>query len=139
MNKLILVAAIVLALALPGCAGTKTGDLISAATTTITNPVKAVNVYQVKNAYAATLQLAVSWREYCYSKPYAALMTDPVAKPVCQSRRRVVRAVQSAQPKAASAIRTAENFVRNNPTLNATSVISAAWDAVAAFRSAVPN
>lgn len=138
MKRYLLLPVLLITLVLPGCAGTNIGELFSAATTTITNPVSATNIYQVKNAYAATMELAVSYREFCYAKPYAALMADPAAKPVCQNRRKVIRAIQSAQPKAASAIRSAETFVRNNPTLNAASAISSAWSAVTAFRNAIP-
>lgn len=120
-----------------GCA-TKVGQAITAATSTFTNPVGPVDIYRVKNVYAASLQLAVDWRDYCYSKPYAVLMAEPAAKLVCQSRRSVVRRIQATQPKAASAVRDAERFVLQNPTLNAASVISAAWDAVNNFKNAVP-
>lgn len=138
MRRFLMLPALALALFVSGCAGTKVGDFVSAVTTTITNPVSATNIYQVKNAYAAALQLAASWREYCYSKPYAVLMADAVGKTLCQNRRAIVRNIQSAQPKAAGAIRSAENFVRDNPTLNASTAIQAAWSAVTAFRNAVP-
>lgn len=129
----------VMLLALAGCGpGSKVGDLLSAATSTIINPVDAVDIYRVKNVYAASLQGAVDWRSYCWSKPYAALMADPVANVVCKNRRSTVRAIQAAQLRAASAIDSAQTFVANNPTLNAASVISAAWSAVTSFQAAVP-
>jgi len=137
MKRIFLVPALFLALA--ACTnGPNLGALINVATTTVANPVDAVDIYRVKNVYAASLQGAVDWRSYCWSKPYAALMADPVGKIVCKGRRSTVRAIQMAQPKAASAIASAQNFVANNPTLNAASVISAAWSAVTAFQAAIP-
>jgi hypothetical protein len=63
--------------------------------------------------------LAVEYRAYCWSKPYAVLMADPVSKPICQKRRAVVRAFQKARLNASAAIVAAQNFVASNPTLNA--------------------
>lgn len=116
----------------------KVADFGSAITQTIVNPVKEVDIYRVKNLYAATLELFVQYRAYCWSRPYAVLMADPIAKPLCENRRAVVRSVQKERPKVSAAIRTAENFVRDNPTLSATNAIGAAWTAVNDFKSLVP-
>jgi hypothetical protein len=51
----------------------------------------------------------------------------------------VVRVAQAAQLKAGSAIRSADAFVRNNPTLNASNAVGAAWQAVTDFQQAVPR
>lgn len=104
-------------------------------TTTVANPVAPVNIYQAKVVYASTLEIANGYREFCYSKPYAALMNEPVAGPVCKSRRAIVRALQKADDKAYAAIRTADSFVKNNPTLDASSAIRAAIAAVSDFQS----
>lgn len=143
MKTLLRVTTLALTLSVGACAELQqfTGAVtstIGAVTSTIQNPVSSVNVYQVKNTYAATLQLVVDWRAYCWSKPYAALMADPIAKPVCQNRRAILRGVQTYHPKAAAAIRVADDFVRNNPTLDATSAISAAFTAVQNFKALVP-
>lgn len=106
---------------------------------TITNPVTNLDIWRVKNTYAATLQLAASWRTFCYARPYATLMTDPVAKPVCQNRRNTVRQIQKYQPIAGSAVRKADEFVTNNPTVNAAGAIGLAWDAVTEFQRVVPR
>lgn len=137
MKRLLIIICAV-TLSLGGCAGTKVGDLLQAATTTIANPVGTTDIYRVKNAYAAALELAVEYRRYCWSKPYAALMADPVSKPVCEKRRAVVRFAQVAQRNASGAVVAAENFVANNPTLNASTVVGAAWQAVTDFQKAVP-
>lgn len=127
-----------LSLFLTGCAGTQLGDLIQTVTTPIANPVSAVDIYRVKNVYAASLQAAEDWRAFCWGKPYAALIADPVAKPICQHRRPWLRAIKLAKAKASSAIVDATTFVRDNPTLNASSVIAAAMSAVTNFKNAIP-
>ena len=106
---------------------------------TVTNPVTNLDIWRVKNTYAATLQLATSWRTFCYARPYATLMADPVAKPVCQNRRNTVRQIQKYQPLAGTAVRKADAFVSANPTVNAASLIGPAWDAVVAFQAVVPK
>lgn len=139
MKRFLMIPALLLALAVSACGpGSKVGDLISAATTTIVNPVDAVDIYRAKNVYAASLALAVEWRTYCWSKPYAVLMAAPVDKALCQNRRSRVRTIQLSQAKASSALIDAQTFVRDNPTLSATSVITAAWAAVTNFKNAVP-
>lgn len=137
MKRFLTAAIVAVSLAVAGCA--QIGDVARIATTTITNPVSQTDIYRAKNAYAAALQLVVDYREYCWARPYAALMADPVAGPLCKNRRAVVQAAQVARPKAASAIRSAENFVRDNPTVNASSAISAMWAAVTDFQNAVPR
>lgn len=125
-----------LALTLGGCAGTPVGDAIRVATSTIANPVQEVNIYQVKTGYAAVLEVAASYRDYCWSKPFAALMADPIAKPICEHRRSIMRAIDKADDHAFDAITRAETFIRNNPTINAVSVVREAWAAVQDFQSA---
>lgn len=138
MKRFLILCAV--ALSLSGCAtsGTKLGDLVQVATTTITNPVGATDIYRIKNAYAASLEVVVEYRRYCWSQPYAVLMADPVSKPLCERRREVVRVAQLARRNARGAIVAAENFVADNPTLNAASAIDAAWKAVADFKNSVP-
>lgn len=111
----------------------------TAVTAPIVNPLGPVDIYRVKNVYAAGLQLAVDYRAYCWSKSYAAILADPVAKPVCQSRRAVVRSMQASSRTASRSIASAETFIRNNPTGNAVTYVTAAWDAVQAFRSSIPT
>lgn len=124
------------ALMLGGCG--HLGDVVKLATTSIENPISGVDIYRVKNTYAATLELAAEYRRYCWSMPYKAILADPVAAPLCRARRAVVRAFQSADVKANAAIAQAESFVAQNPTISAMTVINAAWDAVTAFKNSVP-
>ena len=128
LRPLLLVAA----LALGACQ--TTNPFVSVA-----NPVTSVDIWRVKNTYAATLQLAKEWRAYCYARPYSVLMTDPVAKPACQKRRNTVRQIQKYQPIAGTAVRKADEFVRNNPTVNAAGALGIAWDAVTDFQKVVPK
>ena len=129
------------AVALSGCFEANKSVLNggSSLTATVTNPLSPMTIYQVKNAYAAADQIVVSYRSYCWARPYAVLMADPVAKPVCTDRRARVRLAQSAKAKASAAIGAADKFVRNNPMLSATTLVNAAWVAVSDFRAAVPT
>lgn len=137
MRKMILAAA--MALALAGCDLTTSvlqggGSL----TATVQNPVGSVDIYRVKQGYAAAMELVLDYRRYCWARPYAVLMADEFAKPICRHRRQVVRTAQSARVKAATSIKVADDFVRANPTLSAVSVLGAAWNAVSAFQASVP-
>lgn len=112
--------------------------VLASCATSIPNPVTGVDIYRVKTVYAATLELAVKYREVCWSRSYAQLMATPGLAQACRNRREVVRRIQSADSKAVVAISAADRFVQQNPTLSSASVVSAAWIAVQAFQSAVP-
>ena len=136
MIKMMFSAAVILSLGvlLGGCPAT-TGNIFQG----VANPVSNVDIYRVKNTYAATLQLAKDWRAYCWSKPYSQVVADPIMKPVCRDRRNTVRQIQKYQPIAGLAIRKADQFVVANPTVNAAAVIGLAWDAVTDFQRVVPK
>lgn len=138
MNRLLATLALAATLVLGGCAGTQLGKFVDVATTTVTNPVKPVNIYQVKTAYKAALGIAVDYREYCYARSYKSLMADPIAKPICQNRRGIIRSAQAAQVRARSAIDKADAFVKANPTVGASAIVTAAWDAVKDFQLSIP-
>lgn len=129
-------AILAVALSLGGC---QVLDLVNAATTGFTNPVKTVNIYQVKNVYGAAVQAEISYREYCYQTSFEDLMKDAVRKPICQYRRRVITAFQKARPTARAAIDKAEIFIRDNPRLSAASLIQPAWEAVTKLRALIPT
>lgn len=105
----------------------------------VVNPITNVDIFRVKNTYAATLQLAKDWRTYCWSKPYSVILADPIMKPVCKDRRNTVRQIQKYQPIAGLAVRKADEFVRNNPTVSASGALGIAWDAVTDFQRVVPK
>lgn len=134
--------AFVFALGLSGCAalnsaGTSILQGGTSLTASITNPATPVTLYQVKSVYATALDLANGYRTYCYAKPYATLMADQIAGPICKSRRSIVTKLQSADAKAASAISAADAFIKANPTLSAVSVIQQAYAAVTSFQGAI--
>lgn len=138
MRFLRIAAVMLLTISLGGCAGFAEKVLNLPAgmlATTISNPVAPVNIYQAKTVYASTLELANGYRDYCYSKPFKVLMADPISNPVCKHRRSTVRSMQAADDKAAAAIQTADDFVKNNPTLDATSAIRGALAAVTEFQN----
>ena len=124
------------ALALGACTTTGIPGITSPP---IVNPITSVDMFRVKNVYAATLELAKKYRAYCYEKPYAEILADPIRKPVCKDRRTVIRNIQKYQPIAGTAVRKADDFVKNNPTISAAGVIGLAWDAVVDFQKAVPT
>lgn len=138
LKKMFVVAA--LALTLAGCgAAEKVTDFVAAVTQTVVNPVTSSDIYAAKNTYLVTVKLANAYRRSCYAAPYATLMSDPVKGPLCKYRRSVIRVAQQADAKAFSAITSAEKFIRDNPTIDATSAVKAAWDAVKSFQNAVPG
>lgn len=110
-------------------------------TAPITNPATPVNIYQVKSVYATALDLANSYRTYCYPttpfKSYAALMADSVSGPICKSRRSIVAKLGAADDVASDAIAKAETFIKANPTLSAVSVIQSAYAAVVNFQGTI--
>lgn len=133
MKKTNLALALVLALSVAGCAALQT---VQNAYTAITSP---KTIYDVKNAYAAGDTLVINYRKYCWSQSYATILADPIAKPICQNRRSVVRTAQSARLQASNAIAKAQTFIAQNPTLDASAVIAAAWNAVLAFKNNIPT
>lgn len=106
-------------------------------TATITNPVTPVTIYQVKSVYAAALDIANGYRDYCYARPYATLMQDQIAGPVCKSRRSIITKLQAADDRASDAIAKADDFIKRNPTVSAVSVIREAWAAVTNFQGVI--
>ena len=129
MRKILLTAALLcVAVVIVACGSTGS----------VQNPITSVDMYRVKLAYAASLQLADDYRTYCWTKTYRQILADPVMKPVCQNRRTVVRGIQKYQPIAGTAVRKADDFVAKNPVIDASSVIQLAWTAVTNFQNILP-
>lgn len=136
MKRLLLV--IPLALALAGCqAASNVQNFLSAATTTITNPVTTSNVYQAELAFNISVKAANKWAAYCWSQPYVKLMADPVAAVACKNRRTTRRALSAAGDKAQAAIKVAQTFIKNNPTISPLKVVDDAWSAVNSYGTLV--
>lgn len=128
------------ALSLGGCApGTKLGDAFEVVTRTIQNPIGATDAIRIELAYGAAVTLAAEYRKFCWARTYKALMADPVAKPICAKRRSVARFSSIQRKNAKAALIAAQNFVRDNPTLNAATALGAAWQAVTDFQNAIPK
>lgn len=143
MKRLLVAIAIIIPLAVGGCAGTPAGEIIRAATGTFVNPVGQINIYQVKEGYAAVLEVADGWRDYCWPtspfKSYADLMKDPISRTLCQNRRNTLRIINAADDKAFDALTRAEKFIIANPTVNAAAIVSEAWAAVQDFKRVASN
>lgn len=138
MRRFLILCAV--ALSLGGCApGTKLGDLLHTVTQTIQNPIGITDAVRIELAYGAAVTLAAEYRKFCWARTYKALMADPVAKPVCERRRAVARIASIQRKNARAALIAAQNFIRDNPTLNAATAISAAWQAVTDFQNAIPK
>lgn len=139
MKRLIVLA---LALSLGGCITLDPGGVSifkggTSITAPIVNPATPVTIYQVKSVYATALDLANGYRSYCYARPYATLMADQIAGPICKNRRNIVTKLQAADDQASSAIAKASAFIAANPTLSAVSVIQSAYAAVTNFQGVI--
>lgn len=103
-------AVIVLALSLAGCASLK-------------NPFTSSDLGAVKATYGAVLSAANGYKRAC------------IAKLIPRSCRDIVMRLQPVEQRAYTAIKDADRFIRENPTVSATEVIQIARYAVEAFRS----
>ena len=114
MKKLLVV---VLALGLGGCVN---GQLINPFSS-FTNPVSKDTLAKVEAGYGAALSVAVAYRNACASKSLP---------PSCRA---IVVQIQNADKYAHAQIVVARNFVKNNPTVDASAVLTTAKQAVDAF------
>lgn len=128
MKRLFVILTLALSLSACQSAGS-VGSFFSEVAATVTSPISTIDLYRVKNVYAAADQLAIEYRSYCYSKPYADLMSDPVAQPVCKYRRQVITTFQAKRKIAARAIANAKTD----------SLLSVAWSAVSDYKNSVPT
>ena len=109
MKKFVL--ALSFALALTACAS-------------IHNPITTPTLASVESSYGVALSLAVGYRDAC-----AERKIPPSCRPI-------VVALQTYGAKAQSAVIAARNFVKNNPTISATSALLAAKAAIDDFSAA---
>lgn len=99
--------------------------LFLGACATIQNPVTANELAAVESAYGVTLSVAVAYRNACARK----------ASYVYPSCRSIVPRLQAAGRSAQTAVVAARKFVRENPTIDASSLISVARLAVDQFKT----
>lgn len=142
MKRLAIVFALALSLPLGGCltldsSGVSVFKGGNSITAPIKNPAQPVNIYQVKLVYGTALDLANEYRDYCYARPYATLMADAVAGPVCKRRRFIVTKLGEADDRASAAISKAEDFIARNPTISAATVVREAYAAVVNFQGVI--
>lgn len=118
MRKLLTIIA--LSLSLAGCAGANKSVFEggSSIVAPIRNPIGQSELDKIRAAYGSALAIAVGYRDACAQRLIPA------------SCRTAVRKMQPYGEKAQRAFVVARNFVANNPTISAVSVLQAAWDAV---------
>lgn len=124
---------------LSGCA--TVGDVITAATTPITNPVSATNLYQAKVAFAGSQEAVKKYQQDCfgsnmppYAVSFAMIKADPVLSVQCAHRVSRYNTMKVAEDKANKAISVADTFISQNPSGNAVSYITAAIKAVNSYQ-----
>ena len=95
---------------------------------TLSLPTSNNQVAGVYSAYGIALSAAVAYR----NRPLCKTGETTTLSNIC-AERHVVVAIQSADRQAQGALTAMANFVKNNPTLDASNVIIAAQQAVADF------
>lgn len=109
------VLALALTISLAGCAGLS-----------IQNPISTTTLAQAESTYGIALSAAVAYRNSCAQK---------LIPSTCRA---TVQKIQVYGASAQSAMLKARNFVRANPTLDPSAMISAASITVEAFRDIIP-
>lgn len=109
----------ILALLVAGCA---------AKLPSVPNPLSPSSLYDIENAYGVALSQAVAYR----GRPLCKVGHLESVTNICARRSIIVR-LQKADIKSQIALGNAKAFVRDNPTLDATSVLAIAQAAVTTF------
>jgi hypothetical protein len=113
MKKIIL--ALTLSFALAACA-------------TVKNPINNTQLATIESAYGVALSGAVAYR----NRPRCTKTALESVSNLC-ARRSIVLRMQAADKQAQVALGRVRIFIRDNPTLDASSLMQAAQDAVAVF------
>lgn len=122
MQKLIRIVAISLALILAACAGKPPIAISSAVTLN--------SLYTVEAGYGVALAAENTYKNL----PLCKTGTTPSLTNICAKRSVIVR-LQNADKQVVNAITIARDFIKNNPTLDASSYISTAQNALSALQS----
>jgi hypothetical protein len=101
--------------------------LAAAGCSSITNPISQTQVYQLENGYGVVQAGAAAYARLPFC-PAGITMQQSVLQ-ACSIRSAVIE-IGKADEAARVALRTAEDFVRNNPKLSAVSVITTAQNAI---------
>lgn len=115
MKKVFIVCA--LGLSLAGCSSLQWLNPFAA----YTNPVSNDTLVKVEASYGAAVSVAVAYHDACAKREI-----PPSCRPI-------VKQIQNADAYAHAQIVVARNFVQNNPTVDASALITTAQAAVAAF------
>ena len=123
---------VLFAASLAGCATLPNGTKVFLPTASIANPVTPTSMYDIKATYAIAQAGADTYIQryrdgFRCTKTHLESVTNPC------SRRSIVLKMQAADRTAQIALGKADAFIANNPTIDASAVISAAQLAVTAF------
>lgn len=97
---------------------------LSACATTFQNPVSRTTLVTSESAYGVALSAAVGYRKLCADKVIARATCAPV-----------VAKLQDADRKVQVALKNLRAFVKDHPTVDAVSLVTAVEDAVEDFRA----
>ncbi len=128
MYKIII--AIIVSLSLAGCVTNSDGS--TTIFPVVKNPVTPTSLYDLKATYAVAASGAAEYIDR-YRQGHRCTKTKLESVGNVCSRRSIVVKLQRADRNAQIALGQATVFIRDNPTLNALSVISAAQAAVTTF------
>jgi len=123
---------LLLILALGGCATLPDGTKVFLPTASVKNPVTATSLYDIKATYVIAQAGADAYVQR-YRDGHRCTKTALESVTNICSRRSVVIKLQNADRTAQIALGRVDAFIRDNPTIDASAVISAAQQAVGAF------
>jgi hypothetical protein len=130
--KYLATTALMLSFALTGCVNGPNGTKVFLPTASVVNPVTPLSLYDIKATYAIA-QVGADTYIQRYRDGFRCTTTKLESVTNLCSRRSIVLKMQDADRKAQVAMGKADTFILNNPTIDASSVISAAQLAVTAF------
>lgn len=130
MKRIIL--ALTLSLSLAGCVNGPNGTKIFLPTASVANPVTPMSLYDLKASYAIAQAGADTYVQR-YRDGFRCTKTRLESGTNLCSRRSIVVKMQDADRKAGIALGRVDIFIRDNPTIDASAVLSAAQSAVTAF------
>lgn len=132
MKRFVLIFTLLLASEVGGCATLPDGTKVFLPTASIANPIKSTSLYDIQATYVIAQAGADAYiQRYRDGHRCTKARLESVGN-IC-SRRSIVIKLQNADRVASIALGRATAFIRDNPTIDASAVVSAAQSAVAAF------
>lgn len=130
MKRIIL--ALTVALSVTGCATMPDGTKVFLPTASVKSPVTPISLYDIKATYVIAQAGADAYiQRYRDGHRCTKIALESVTN-IC-SRRSIVVKLQNADRTAQIALGRVDAFIRDNPTIDASSIIAAAQSAVGAF------